>query len=137
MTDTAQLFRKAEVPAHVPPECIIDFDLFAQPPEGEDFFEYWKQLQRPGGPDFLWTPFNGGHWIATRGEDIHTIYADHDLFSSRNILLPVERNEAIRVLPTSLDPPEHRPFRNVIIHGLAPVGVRGLEPSIRERAVSR
>ena len=136
MAESAELFRKAQVPPHVPPECVIDFDLFAQPAPDEDFFEYWKKLQGEGKPDFVWTPCNGGHWIATRGEDIHTIYADHDLFSSRNILLPVERNEAIRVLPTSLDPPEHRPFRNLINHGLSPRVVRGLEPSIRELTVS-
>ncbi|MBI1180229.1 MAG: cytochrome P450 [Alphaproteobacteria bacterium] len=136
MAETQLLFRKAEVPEHVPPENVIDFDLFAQPSADTDFFEYWKRLQAPGVPDFVWTPCNGGHWIATRGEDIHTIYADHDRFSSRNILLPAERNEAIRVLPTSLDPPEHRPFRSLINHALSPKVVRGLEPSIRELTVS-
>ncbi len=76
----------APKPAHVPDELVIDWD-FTQPPGGiEDLNAAWKTLH--DGPDIVWTPRNGGHWIATQAEDIEYIQRNHDPFSMRRIVLP-------------------------------------------------
>ena len=56
----------ADFPANVRPDQVVDFDVFA--PEGgrERFYEAWKTLHAGGVPEMVWTPRNGGHWIATR-----------------------------------------------------------------------
>ncbi|WP_144097930.1 cytochrome P450 [Croceicoccus sediminis] len=122
-----------DYPSNVRPEQIVDFDVFA--PEGgrEDFYGAWKKLHADGLPEMVWTPHNGGHWIATRIDLLDEIFSDHDLFSSRVILLPKEVGEQHKgLLPTTLDPPEHRGYRNVLNSGFAPRAIRHLESDIRQ-----
>jgi hypothetical protein len=49
----------AECPAHVPPECVVDFDYFNPPgmEKGEDVFTALGHLHE--GSDLVWTPRNG------------------------------------------------------------------------------
>lgn len=125
----------ADFPANVRPDQVVDFDVFA--PEGgrERFYEAWKTLHAGGVPEMVWTPRNGGHWIATRIDLLDEIFSDHDLFSSRVILLPKEVGEQHKgLLPTTLDPPEHRGYRNVLNSGFAPRSIRHLEDDIRQLA---
>jgi len=117
-------------PAHVPPELIVDFDLYDPPGADVDFHGAWKALQ-DGAPDIVWTTANGGHWLALRGEPIQTIFTDHAHFSSKVIIVPRERGDKIKVLPTTLDPPRHRPYRALLNAGLSPRAVRDSEPGIR------
>lgn len=125
----------AEFPPNVRPDQVVDFDVFA--PEGgrENFYEAWKTLHATNVPEMVWTPQNGGHWIATRIDLLDEIFSDHDLFSSRVILLPKEVGEQHKgLLPTTLDPPEHRGYRNVLNSGFAPRSIRHLETDIRQLA---
>lgn len=54
------------VPAHVPADRVVNFDVYQPPLIEQDYFLAWKALQEPGKPAVVWTPHNGGHWIATR-----------------------------------------------------------------------
>jgi len=119
------------VPAHVPPELVVDFDLYDPPGAGSDFHGAWKVLQERS-PDIVWTTANGGHWIALRGKQIHEIFADYEHFSSKVIIVPRERGDQIKVKPTTLDPPLHRPYRALLNAGLSPKAVREMEPKIRK-----
>ena len=74
------------VPAHVLPELVYDFDFFNPPGAKEDVQLAWKRLHDVA-PDIFWTPRNGGHWIATRGEDISEIQTNHRRFSQRVMTL--------------------------------------------------
>lgn len=122
----------AERPAHVKPEQFVDFDVFAPPGGEKDFHQAWKILHEPGVPDMVWTPRNGGHWIATRTQLIDEVFADHTRFSSRVILLPKEVGEQHGgMLPTTLDPPEHRQYRNVLNSGFSPKAIGHIEQDIR------
>lgn len=64
------------VPPHVPSERVFDIDMYR--PEGidEGYLEAWTRLHEAGIPDLIWTPRNGGHWIATTGSLISAIYKD-------------------------------------------------------------
>src|SRR6185369_10691485 len=81
-------------PPHVPEDRVVDFDIFAPPGGKQDIYAAWKTLQAPGVPEVVWTPRNGGHWIATRTKQIIEVYSSHKRFSSHIFLLPRETGEA-------------------------------------------
>ncbi|WP_324741678.1 cytochrome P450 [Tsuneonella sp. CC-YZS046] len=113
----------AERPSHVAIEQTVDFDFFEPPGVERDFQASWRTLQEPGVPDVVWTPYNGGHWIATRGDLVQEVFSDYEKFSNRVVTIPKERGEHYRMLPTTLDPPEHRPVRSLLNRNLSPAAV--------------
>ena len=117
------------IPAHVPPDRVIDLDVYNPAPELDDPVEAWKALH-DRDEAVLWTTGNGGHWIATRGSSIKAILNDHESFSSNVLMVPRERGLS-NLLPTAADPPRHRPFRMVIQQAFAPASVRAMEAGIR------
>lgn len=95
------------------------------------FHDAWKALQ-DGNPDIVWTDKNEGHWIALRGEIIAEVLSDHEHFSSRIIILPRSAGEEHSgLIPTTIDPPEHRWYRKQLNTNLSLAVVRGLEADIR------
>lgn len=122
-------------PAHVRPEQFVDFDVYMPDADPGRYFEGWHSLHAEGMPDVLWTPRNGGHWIVTRNPLLDEVFADHTRFSSRVILLPKAVGEEHNLLPTTLDPPEHRPYRNLLNNNLAPRAVGAIEDEIRAIAI--
>lgn len=122
-------------PAHVPDHLVRDIDMYA--PDGIDkgYHEAWRSLQRPDMPELVWTPFTGGHWVATRGDLIKEIYTDPARFSSEVIFLPKEAGEKYLMVPTRMDPPEHTPYRKTLDKGLNLAQIRRVEDEVREIAV--
>jgi hypothetical protein len=118
-------------PPHVSQARVVDFDFFDPPGVERDFQDSWRTLQAPGVPDVVWTPNNGGHWIATRGDLVEEVFADYRTFSNRVVTIPKERGEHYRMLPTTLDPPEHRPVRNLLNRSLSPAEVNRQAEMIR------
>ncbi|GIX31227.1 MAG: hypothetical protein KatS3mg124_1699 [Porticoccaceae bacterium] len=92
-------------PAHVPPERVVDFDLYAPPGVERDFHRAWASLLAPHLPALVWTPHNEGHWIATRASLVRAVLSDHRRFSSRTIIIPKSHGDAHGLLPTTVDPP--------------------------------
>ncbi len=127
MTANAHIDR----PAHVPVERMVDFDFFNPPGVAQDFHAAWRLLQAGGVPDVVWTPRNGGHWIATRGDLVEEVFADYHTFSNRVVTIPKDRGEHYRMLPTTLDPPEHRLVRNLLNRNLSPAAVNRQVATIR------
>ena len=109
---------ESAIPENVPPELVVDFDYFAIDQLGKDDIQLaWATLH--DGPDIVWTPHHGGHWIATRGEDMDVMQIDHEHFSHKNYTIP--RNDFDQFsLPLGLDPPEHTPFRKTIMPAFLP-----------------
>jgi len=95
------------------------------------YHEAWKNIQHPGVADLIWTPFTGGHWIATNGETIREIYNDPARFSSEVIFLPKDAGEKYQMVPTRMDPPEHTPYRKVLDKGLNLAQIRKVEDKVR------
>ncbi|WP_063825049.1 cytochrome P450 [Nocardia pseudovaccinii] len=126
---------RVERPDHVASERMVEFDMYNPPDVEKGFHESWLTLQRTGGPEVVWTPFNGGHWIATRAELVQQVFSDYKRFSSRVILVPKAVGELMDTIPVQVDPPRHRPYRKLLNENLAPAVVRDLEGKIRETAI--
>lgn len=121
----------AERPAHVPAENVVDFDMYAPPGVADGFHAAWLKLQEPGVPDMVWTPRNEGHWIATRGDLIATVFDDHARFSSATIMIPKSLGQHHQLIPTTIDPPQHRPYRMLLSQSLSPRAIGAVETEIR------
>lgn len=133
--DVSMLARTAEIPPHVPHECVLDVDLYQMPGAEQDFLIPWKRLQDAAPSGLVWTPRNGGHWIVTRGHDIARIYADHENFSSNITIVPREWGERYPLRPTTVDPPGHRPYRQRINAALSKRRVHDALPHIRQLVI--
>ena len=125
-----------ERPANVPAERVVDFDIYNPSSDQPELHLVWKELQDSSPFDMVWTPRNGGHWIATRGALIERILADHDRFSSYTVLVPKETlGTTYRFYPLSLDPPAHTPYRAVMNTNLTPKAVNRIERQVRDLAI--
>lgn len=126
----------ATTPSHVPAELVLDFDILDPPGGREDVHLAWKALHR--GPDIVWTPRHGGHWLVTRGEDIDFVQRNHDPFSMteasfQKALLP-PGSTTHRLLPLEADPPEHTDYRKIVMPWFTPKFIGGLEGDVRRLA---
>ena len=124
---------RTEVPAHVPRSLVVDFDYLRPPGHEEDVHRAWARLH--AGPDIVWTPHYGGHWIATRAADIDVMQVDHERFSYRHITIPPQQDRTARLNPLEYDPPEHTPRRAVISPAFGPKAMQALEADVRALAV--
>ena len=102
---------RAAIPAHVPSERVFDFDIYNPPGAEQDFHLALKRLHDEGYPDIFWSPYNGGHWIAIRGEDIYKIFADYEHFSSTTLTVPKSKAPPVPLYPIFADPPQHTMYR--------------------------
>jgi cytochrome P450 len=127
MTETLQ-----ERPLHVPAALVVDFDMYN--PEGwaEDVHLAWKRVQDQYPPIF-WTPRRGGHWVVTRAVDIKHIEQNYEQFSNAESFVP--RGVIPPQLPVNLDPPEHAPFRRLIMPAFLPKSVNAIEVKARAIAI--
>lgn len=121
----------AERPPHVPADHVLDWDMYNPPQVKRGFHDAWRALLAPGVPDMIWTPRNGGHWIATRGSLVAEVLADNSRFSSRVIIVPKADGEHHNLIPTTMDPPQHRPWRMLLNDNLSPREIRKVEADIR------
>ena len=124
----------ADRPAHVSPERVVDFDYLAPLGHEHDVHRAWSRLHAPGIPDIVWTPHYGGHWIATRAADIDVMQHDATRFSHASVTVP-KAEQAIRLVPLELDPPEHTPFRALLSPKFGPRPVADLEGGVRALAI--
>lgn len=122
----------ATIPAHVDPALVRDFDFYNVPGDKTDPNAAWTALQ--AGPRIFYTPRNGGHWVVTRGEDVATCLRDYTRFSSNPSSIPREFTPPI-VPPLSIDPPDHRAYRNMLALTFSPRNVAKMEAEIRALTV--
>jgi cytochrome P450 len=134
MSDTALLARAG---ADIPPDRIVDFDIY-NPFNGQnDLHVAWLALRESTPHAIVWTPHNGGHWIALEPQLIVDVLSDSTRFSSYNVLVPKETaGAAYHFLPLSLDPPEHKPYRKILNDNLYGSAVNPLEHGVRDLTAS-
>lgn len=126
----------ASRPSNVPGDRVFDFNIYAELPDGVDYHRYWRSLMDDAPHPVMWTPHNGGHWVALSAELSDTVMSDYERFSNRTILVPKDTaGEAYRLIPLSLDPPEHRPFRTLLNDHLGSKGLIGTDETVRKLAV--
>lgn len=123
------------IPEHVDPSRMADVNIYALPNQAEDYHAAWRALQQTS-PDIVWTPQNEGHWIALRGDILAEVQSDHERFSNSIIVIPKSVGKLHALIPTTIDPPEHGPYRTLLNAGLANSKVNSLEDVIRAEAVA-
>lgn len=123
----------ASKPEHVPDELVRDFDIYNVPGGDTDPQGGFFQMAQDN-PDIFWTPFNGGHWVATRAEDIQVMQRDTERFSYRNVTIPPLPEGTPRFVPLEVDPPENSQYRRPLLQALTPKFVREAEASVRQIA---
>lgn len=123
-------------PDHVPPERVVDFDIYAPHAAGEDYFEAWLRFRREMPYPVMWTPRNGGHWVVTRGASVLDIYSDSERFSVDAFGVPRAAGAQQPLGALIKDPPEHSQYRQFLNVGLSPRVVRDKEAAIRARAIA-
>ncbi len=121
-------------PAHVPADRVVDLDIYRLPGSSDDFLQAWLEVADSAPARIIWTPRNGGHWVVLGGADIAHVYADHQHFSSRITLVPRKWGELYPLRPTTLDPPEHQPYRRILTSLLSSRTVRRSIPIVRALA---
>lgn len=119
----------------MPEDRVVDIDIYLPPGIAEHgFHKAWRDLTA-SNPAVVWTPRNEGHWIALGGEALQQVQSDPVRFSSRVIVLPKSIGEQHGLIPTTIDPPEHRPYRQLLNAHLNPATIRGLSENVRATAV--
>jgi cytochrome P450 len=98
------------VPPHVDPALVVDFD-YMNPPGMEDGDVYKALSRLHAGPDIVWTPHHGGHWMVTRAEDIKWVQESWQIFSAAEKGVPKGRMPPMP--PITFDPPDHSRYRAV------------------------
>lgn len=126
----------AERPAHVPPERVIDFDIYnIQVSDAEYQLFLRKTLQAPGVPDVFWSPRYGGHWVTARANTTRDVLTRHEDFSSSKLVVIRDLNPDPPFAPLQIDPPDHTLYRNLLMKAFSPQAVSVLGEDARKLAI--
>lgn len=128
-----------QIPAHVPPELVYEYDNSRDTRMLEDPHARMRSLILEAPPIFF-SPFNGGHWFVTRKKAIVDITMNPEVYSNSFIGAGASGEHAgdhkdpqqgLMLLPIGVDPPEHTMYRAPLNQLLATKSVAGLEAAIR------
>ncbi|WP_421851789.1 cytochrome P450 [Novosphingobium sp.] len=124
------------IPDHVPASLVFPFDLYAlsDDPRLADDTQAGLTFLHRGAPDVFFTPQNGGHWVATRHDLMREVLMNPDRFSSAQLGVPKTATQS-RLIPLSLDPPQHTPYRRILMQHFAPKRISRMADDIRMRAI--
>jgi cytochrome P450 len=122
-------------PQHVPASLHHDFDFYHVATADGDLFRSWMEVKSKAPGPVFWTPHNGGHWVATGGREVETIYTDYERFSNVDIFIPPNGSRENAMLPQEMDPPESLAYRSIILRPLMPAQVSLMEGKIRARTI--
>jgi len=122
-----------QVPSHVPPELVFDFDIYKDPRVTDDVQGSYSAALK-NAPDIFYSPANGGHWMVRRYAAITEIVKDPAHFSVREMQIPRVPNPPF-FIPLSLDPPQNIPYRQAMMPMFSPKAITELEPRIRRWAI--
>jgi len=121
------------VPAHVPSELVVDIDIYNIPvPPSADPQQAWRVFKGKG--PLVFSPYNGGHWIATGGPDILEFYRDAARFSSEQIVVP--DHPGTPLLPIMADAPDHSEYRRNVMTIFTQPAVEQISKDIRALTIS-
>lgn len=123
-------------PAHVPSALVRDIDVYSPPGADEDYHLAMKRIQ-DSGPDIFWSPYQGGHWVAVRAEDMYReFFVNYEIYSSSILSVPKEEALPYKLLPIESDPPAHTAYRALIAPWFTPKAIGNLALRARELSVS-
>jgi cytochrome P450 len=113
---------------------VFDFDIYSDLLLADDVHAGYLGL-REKAPPLFWTPRNGGHWVALASTDVLHIMQHPEKFSNRQLSIPANP-DAPRMIPESLDPPEHRKYRQFLRPWFESNAIAPREARITEWATS-
>ena len=122
------------IPAHVPPELVVDFDYKGGGALHPDPHRFMIDACADRPPIF-YTPANGGHWVVQRYADVRHVFNTWQIFSSWPSGIPPRPDTGFKLVPVELDPPAHHEFRRVLGPMFSPGAVRRLQAGIEERSI--
>ncbi len=105
-------------PDHVPDHLVVDHDYVDLAGMAE-LGVYAASKRLHDGPDIIWTQRHGGHWLVTRAEDVKFVQENYAIFSHEEFMIPRLLNP-FKVVPLSVDPPNHARYRAVLNPAFAP-----------------
>ncbi|MBZ5735318.1 cytochrome P450 [Nocardioides sp. TRM66260-LWL] len=114
------------------PDIQVDFDIHS-PDAVEKVYDTYADL-RSTCPVAHSTRY-GGHFVATRYDDIHDIVRNPSVFSSSQINVPDSIGQDGEMIPIQIDPPDHTVYRRLITPLFSPKRMAALEPQIRDLVV--
>ncbi len=91
---------------------VYDFDYQHDPILHDDVHAGYLKLKREAPPLF-WTPHHGGHWVVNNAEAATRVLRHPEIFSNRFLSIPPNPQQP-KMIPESLDPPEHRAYRQLL-----------------------
>ena len=115
------------VPDHVPAALLREFDHVNGLAVERDAFAVYRAAPKMRA---FFSPLNGGFWVLTKTDDIRAALQDAELFSSAATGIPAQPERKEKLYPLELDPPEHRPYRQVLAPFFAPKAVAAKAASI-------
>ncbi len=125
------------IPPHVDPRLVLDYNVYDgyRPEQKGHLHEALYQMGEEVGRGMFWTPRNGGHWCINSHELLFEAVRNTELFSSSKMTLPpMPEGAEPRLIPLTLDPPEHGAFRMPLMKALAPSVIMKMEAGIRALA---
>lgn len=109
---------------------VYDFDYIADPGILADCHaRYWELKEQ--APPVFWTSAHGGHWVCNTSSSVQHVLRHPDVFSSRYLSIP-PNPEQPKLIPEMLDPPEHRPYRQMLRPFFESKAIEPLEARIIE-----
>ena len=122
------------VPPHVREDQIFDYDYLADYRiERAGDVQLGYHALHSEAPDIFYSPHNGGFWVITRLDLMSKVLPDTVHFSNRVLEIPRIYSDNL-MIPLNLDPPDHLPFRMVLMRHFDPKSIRAMEPTIRSWA---
>jgi len=128
-----QIKDRQTVPDHVPSDLVVDFDACNDAGLKVDVFDRLDALRR-AAPPIAWSPYNGGHWLVFGEHDMQAILTNHDEFTTSHLSEASVARGGVPMIPLGLEPPEHAPWRNVLVKYFGPAKIKHLEAAVRKRA---
>lgn len=116
-------------PEHVPDAVVVDYD-YVHPAGLAEVGVYNAVKRLHAGPDIIWTPRHGGHWLVTRAEDVRFVQENYEIFSHEEFMIP-RTLMPLKPLPLAVDPPNHARYRAVINPGFTPKNVARMREEAR------
>jgi cytochrome P450 len=138
-TNAPNLPAASKVPAHVPPDLVLDCPIAMRKVVYENVFTTMIPKVHREQPPIYWCPTmypdNTGSWVVRRHDDLKDIYADDDLFTKKGFSSFSKMiGEDWDVVPTELTGDKHAAFRRVLNPVFAPAKMAALDNQVRERA---
>lgn len=128
----------SRVPAHVPADMVVPFDLLRVSGAKECPFKVMNSLRGNGQVFYTPSHFSNevGAWVLTRAEDIRYVLQKPELFSSKGVSgFSKLLGETWDMIPLELDPPEHTKFRGLLNPLLAPNRIAQMQDGMRESCI--